>query len=51
MKFTIVKQLNNTFKVAYDSDYETDKVFKKLVKLEKQARTEKMNYINKMNTS
>ena len=22
MKFTIVKQLNNTFKVAYDSDYE-----------------------------
>ena len=26
--------------------YETDKVFQRLVKLEKQARTEKMNYIN-----
>ena len=29
--------------------YETDKVFQRLVKLEKQARTEKMNYINTHN--
>ena len=28
MKFTIVKQLNNTFKVAYDSDYEKMKRIK-----------------------
>lgn len=28
MKLTIVKQLNNTFKVAYDSDYETLKKIK-----------------------
>jgi len=28
MKFTIVKQLNNTFKVAYDSDYDKMKRIK-----------------------
>jgi len=28
MKITLIKQLNNTFKIAYDSDYETTKKIK-----------------------
>lgn len=31
--------------------YETDKTFQRLVKLEKQARTEKLNYINEHNVN
>ena len=41
------------FKVVPDTDYlyEHDQVFRKLVKIEKQAKKEKQEYINKNNKS